>query len=51
MSTVAGATTTAYVVRDAGGRVVVVFWGASAPDEADRWLARDYRVDLVPLPV
>ena len=51
MSTVAGETTTAYVVRDAYGRVVVAFWGASAPDEADRWLARDYQVDLVQLPV
>ena len=51
MSTVAGDTTTAYVVRDANGRVVVAFWGAAAPDEADRWLARDYRVDLVQLPV
>jgi hypothetical protein len=50
MSTVAGETTTAYVVRDTDGRIVVVFWGASAPEEADRWLARDYRVDLVSLP-
>jgi len=51
MSTVAGGTTTAYVVRGADGRVVVAFWGESAPEEADRWLERDYRVDRVQLPM
>ena len=51
MSTVSGETTTAYVVRDADGRVVVAFWGESAPEEADRWLELDYRVDQVHLPV
>ena len=51
MSTVAGETTTAYVVRGSDGHVVVAFWGESAPEEADRWLARDYRVDRVQLPV
>ena len=51
MSTVSGKTTTAYVVRGSDGRVVVAFWGESAPEEADRWLERDYRVDRVDLPV
>ena len=51
MSTVAGETTTAYVVRGDDGRVVVAFWGESAPEEADRWLERDYRVDRVQLPL
>ena len=35
---------TAYVVRDDGGRVVAVFWGADAPEEAQRWTERGYRV-------
>ena len=51
MSTVAGETTTTYVVRGADGHVVVAFWGELAPEEADRWLERDYRVDRVQLPV
>jgi hypothetical protein len=51
MSTVAGETMTAYVVRGADGRVVVAFWGESALEEADRWLERDYRVDRLELPV
>jgi hypothetical protein len=51
VSTVAGETMTAYVVRGSDGRVVVAFWGESALEEADRWLDRDYRVDRVELPV
>jgi hypothetical protein len=51
MSTVAGETMTTYVVRGADGHLVVAFWGESAPEEADRWLERDYRVDRVQLPV
>lgn len=51
MSTVAGETMTAYVVRGSDGRVVVAFWGESAHEEADRWFDRDYRVDRVELPV
>jgi hypothetical protein len=50
MSTVAGGTTTAYVVRGADGKVVVAFWGASAADEARSWRARGYQVDRVDLP-
>ena len=39
-------TTTAWVVRDMRGRVVVVFWGTDAEDEAREWSARPgYRVD------
>jgi hypothetical protein len=51
VKTVADGTTTAYVVRNAAGEVVVAFWGASAPDEARRWRGRGYRVDCVELPV
>ena len=51
MSTVAGETMTAYVVRGPDGRVVVAFWGESALEEADRWLEREYRVDRVELPM
>jgi hypothetical protein len=51
MSTVAGGTTTAYVVRDVDGRVVVAFWGAAALDEVEHWKARNYQVEQVILPV
>jgi len=51
MSTGAGETMTAYGVRGSDGHVVVAFWGASALEEADRWLEREYRVDRVELPV
>ena len=51
MSTVAGGTTTAYVVRDADGKVVVAFWGASALEEVERWRARNYQVEQVKLAV
>ena len=51
MSTVAGETMTAYVVRGSDGHVVVAFWGESALEEADRWLEREYWVDRVDLPV
>jgi hypothetical protein len=38
-------TATAYVVRDPAERVVLVFWGAQAAEEAASWAARGYRVD------
>jgi hypothetical protein len=50
VSTVAGETTTAYVVRDADAKVVVAFWGAMAAEEAARWIEREYDVELVELP-
>jgi hypothetical protein len=51
MSTVAGGTTTAYVVRDADGKVVVAFWGAAAIEEVERWRERNYQVERVTLAV
>ena len=38
---------TAYVVRGDNGRVVAVFWGADAPEEARSWVERGYRVDQI----
>ena len=43
-------TTTAYVVRDRDGRVVVVFWGPAAADEARDWSDKGYRVDEAEAP-
>jgi hypothetical protein len=37
----------AQVVRGAGDRVVVIFWGRDAPAEAAEWAGRGYRVDTV----
>jgi putative heme degradation protein len=51
VSTIAGGTTTAYVVRDAEGEVVVAFWGASAPEEVERWRERNFQVEQVKLTV
>jgi hypothetical protein len=34
----------AYVVRDRGGRVVVIFSGPDAPQAANEWAARGYDV-------
>lgn len=41
------ATETAYVVLDDTARVVAMFWGADAPDEAADWTGRGYRVESV----
>jgi hypothetical protein len=41
----ATATRTAYVVRDRSLRVVLVFWGEEAAEEAAVWASRGYRVD------
>jgi hypothetical protein len=38
---------TAYVVLDDTARVVAMFWGADAPDEAVDWSERGYRVESV----
>ncbi len=38
---------TAYVVLDDTARVVAMFWGADAPDEAVDWTERGYRVESV----
>jgi hypothetical protein len=51
VSTVAGRTTTAYVVRDREGQVVVAFWGAAALEEVEHWRAPDFRVEQVQLSV
>jgi hypothetical protein len=37
----------AQVVRGAGDRVVVIFWGRDAAEEAIEWVDRGYRVDTV----
>ncbi len=42
--------TTAYVVRDDAGRVVVAFWGPAAVDEARAWTERGYTVDEAEAP-
>ena len=33
-----------YVVKDRGGRVVVIFAGADAPEAASEWAGRGYEV-------
>ena len=33
-----------YVVRDESGRVVVIFSGPAAPEEASSWAERGYQV-------
>ena len=38
---------TAYVVRNDDGRVVAVFWGADAPEEARHWTERGYRGEQI----
>lgn len=38
---------TAFVVLDDTARVVAMFWGADAPDEAVDWTERGYRVESV----
>ncbi|HET7654334.1 MAG TPA: hypothetical protein VFK42_14950 [Acidimicrobiales bacterium] len=43
----AQASGTAYVVLDDTARVVAMFWGADAPDEAVDWSERGYRVESV----
>ena len=43
-------TTTAYVVRDREGHVVVAFWGPAAAEEAGHWADRGYRVDEAEAP-
>jgi len=43
----ARASGTAYVVLDDAARVIAVFWGADAPDEALDWAERGYRVESV----
>jgi hypothetical protein len=43
----AQATGTAFVVLDETARVVAMFWGADAPDEAVDWTERGYRVESV----
>lgn len=43
----AQASVTAYVVLDDTARVVAMFWGADAPDEAGDWTERGYRVESV----
>jgi hypothetical protein len=35
-----------YVVRDQGGRVVVIFSGSDAPQAASEWAGRGY--DVIP---
>ena len=40
-------TEVAYVVRDDAGRVVVMFWGADAQDEAEHWIERGYRLEVI----
>jgi hypothetical protein len=47
MAAVVTATETAFVVLDAGARVVAMFWGADAGDEAAYWADRGYRVESV----
>lgn len=43
----ATAQATAYVVRGQDNRVVAVFWGEDAVDEARTWVEKGYRVDRV----
>jgi hypothetical protein len=43
----AQASETAFVVLDDTARVVAMFWGADAPDEAAGWTERGYRVESV----
>jgi hypothetical protein len=38
---------TAFVVLDDEARVVAMFWGADAPQEAADWAERGYRVESV----
>jgi hypothetical protein len=38
-----------YVVKDPGGRVIVIFSGADAPYAASEWAGRGY--DVVPTPL
>lgn len=38
---------TAYAVLDETARVVAMFWGADAVDEAVDWTERGYRVESV----
>ena len=47
MAAVLHATETVHVVLDADARVVAMFWGADAPDEATEWSTRGYRVESV----
>jgi hypothetical protein len=47
MSAVLHATETVHVVLDSEARVVAMFWGADAPDEAAEWADRGYRVESV----
>jgi hypothetical protein len=37
----------AFVVRDEAGRVVVMFWGADAQEEAEHWVERGFRLEVI----